>query len=171
LKNRTTGQGEISRTFSGIGLTSGPKPATDGIEGISGKPRRFGNAAFQITQPSAIWEAEVSGSGSVREDHPAMVHFTCDHCGKGLHPGEEQHFVVKIEAYAAEDPRAITEADLEEDHLEAVSEMLRDMEDCGIEIDAPNKQFRYDLCHDCHKRFVQDPLGKDNAHKLFFSKN
>ena len=100
-----------------------------------------------------------------------MLHFTCDHCGKGLRPGEEQRFVVKIEAYAAEDPRALTEADLDEDHLEAVSEMLRDMEDCDVDIDEPNKQFRYDLCPECHKRFIQDPLGKESTHKLFFSKN
>ena len=100
-----------------------------------------------------------------------MLHFTCDHCGKGLGPGEEQRFVVKIEAYAAEDPRELTEADLDEDHLEAVSEMLRDMEDCSLDIDEPNKQFRYDLCHDCHKRFIQDPLGKESTHKLYFSKN
>ena len=100
-----------------------------------------------------------------------MVHFTCDHCGKELRPGEEHRFVVKIEAYAAEDPSAITEADLEEDHMEAVSELLHDMEECGIDLDEPNKQFRYDLCQECHKRFIQDPLGKENAHKLFFSKN
>ena len=68
-------------------------------------------------------------------------------------------------------PRAITEADLEEDHMEAVSALLRDMEDCDTDIDEPHKQLRFDLCHECHKRFIQDPLGKDNAHKLFFSKN
>ena len=55
--------------------------------------------------------------------------------------------------------------------MEAVSELLRDMEDGGAEIDEINRQFRYDLCHECHKRFIHDPLGKDNAHKLFFSKN
>ena len=99
-----------------------------------------------------------------------MLHFTCDHCGKQLRPSDEQRFVVKIEAFAA-DPLGITEADLEEDHLEAVSELLRDMEDCGPDLEEPNKQFRYDLCHECHKRFIQDPLGKENTHKMFFSKN
>ena len=99
-----------------------------------------------------------------------MLHFTCDHCGKDLRQGHER-FVIKIEAYAAEDPRAITEADLDEDHMEAVSQLLRDMEDTDAALDEPNKQFRYDLCPGCHERFVQDPLGKETAHKLFFSKN
>jgi hypothetical protein len=100
-----------------------------------------------------------------------MLHFTCDHCGKDLRPGEEQRFVIKIEAYAAEDPCVITEADLEEDHMEAVSDLIRDMEDSGTDIVEPNKKFRYDLCADCHKRFLQDPLGKETTHKLFFSQN
>jgi hypothetical protein len=100
-----------------------------------------------------------------------MMHFTCDHCGKDLGPQGEPRFVVKIEAHAAEDPREITEADLEDDHLQAVSELLRASEECGSEVDDACKQFRYDLCHDCHKRFVQDPLGKEGQHKLFFSKN
>ncbi len=100
-----------------------------------------------------------------------MLHFTCDHCGKDLRPGDEQRFVIKIEACAAEDPRVLTEADLDEDHMEAVSELLRDTEDCATEMDQPHQHFRYDLCHECHKRFVQDPLGKEASHKLFFSKN
>jgi hypothetical protein len=100
-----------------------------------------------------------------------MLNFTCDHCGKELRSGEEQRYVVKIEAYAAEDPRAITEADLEEDHMEAVSALLREIEDCGADVDEPHKQIRYDLCNECHKRFIDDPLGKDNSQKLFFSKN
>ena len=100
-----------------------------------------------------------------------MVHFTCDHCGKGLGPGDEQRYVVRIEAYPAGDPGDITDADLEEDHLEAVSELLRDLEDCDVEVDQTTQQFRYDLCPECHKRFVQDPLGKEGSHKLFFSKN
>ena len=100
-----------------------------------------------------------------------MLNFTCDHCGRELRPGEEQRYVVKIEAYAAEDPCAITEADLEEDHMEAVSALLSEIEDVGADIDEPHKQIRYDLCHECHKRFIHDPLGKDNSQKLFFSKN
>ncbi len=100
-----------------------------------------------------------------------MLQFTCDHCGKELRPGEERRFVVKIEAFAAEDPGEITEADLDGDHLEEVSQLLRDMEDEDIPLEEPNKKFRYDLCPECHRRFVRDPLGKESTHKLFFSKN
>ena len=59
-----------------------------------------------------------------------MLHVTCDLCGKKLHPGEDPHFVVKVEVFAAHDPAGLTEDDLDEDHMEAFSEMLRELEEC-----------------------------------------
>ena len=101
-----------------------------------------------------------------------MMHFSCDLCGKSLQPGDDLRYVVKIEAYAAQDPTELTEEDLDQDHMEAVSELLREMED-GIDdgLDDVAKNFRFDLCPDCLERFARDPLGKENMHKLFFSKN
>lgn len=101
-----------------------------------------------------------------------MVHFTCDLCGKELRPGEESRYVVKIEAFAARDPAEITDADLDDDHMEEVSQLLRDMDE-EAELDTPqaNRHFRYDLCQDCHQKFARDPLGKEHVQKLHFSKN
>ena len=102
-----------------------------------------------------------------------MLHVTCDLCGKELRPGDDHH-VVKIEIFAAQDPAEITEADLDDDHMEAVSELLREMED-GLEdpdvAEPPHRHFRYDLCPGCRKRFVRDPLGKEAAQKFDFSEN
>ena len=86
---------------------------------------------------------------------------------------ETQHFVVKIEAFAAQDPAELTEADLEDDHLEAVSQLLQESEEneCNAELTEPYKNFRYDLCPECHKKFVRDPLAKDKEQKFDFSKN
>jgi hypothetical protein len=102
-----------------------------------------------------------------------MLHVTCDLCGKDIQPGDDHRYVVKIEAYAADDPAEITEADLDQDHMEAVCQLLRDMEDnlAQVEIAEPYKNFRYDLCSECHKKFLRDPLGKENAQKFDFSKN
>lgn len=104
-----------------------------------------------------------------------MVHITCDVCGKQLTSGHDDHrYVVKVEVYAAQDPATLTEADLDEDHLEAVSQLLRD-EEHGLadpEMAAPQyKNFRYDLCPECHKKFLRDPLGRDTAQKFDFSEN
>ncbi len=103
-----------------------------------------------------------------------MVHVTCDLCGKELLQGDDSRYVVKIEIFAAHDPAEITEADLDEDHMEAVGQLLREMEDTladdgGIEPCVHN--FRYDLCSECRTRFVRDPLGKDAAQKFDFSEN
>lgn len=102
-----------------------------------------------------------------------MLHITCDLCGKELLPGDDHHFVVKIEVFAAQDPTEITEADLDEDHMEAVSELLQEMEDNPTEAElAPAfKKFRYDLCPVCHKKFLRDPLAKETAQKFDFSEN
>jgi hypothetical protein len=102
-----------------------------------------------------------------------MLHITCDGCGKELTQGEDQRYVVKMEVFAAQHA-ALTEADLDEDHLEAVSQLLRAAEDnlTDPELEAPQyKGFRYDLCPECHKKFVRDPLGKEAAQKFDFSEN
>ncbi len=102
-----------------------------------------------------------------------MMHFTCDLCGKELLPGDDPRFVVKIEAFAAHDPGEITEEDLDLDHMEAVSQLLQDLEDSGAgpDLAEAHNKFRYDLCLDCHKKFVHDPLSKESMHKFDFSKN
>jgi hypothetical protein len=107
------------------------------------------------------------------EECQSMMYFACDLCGKTLVPGEDSRYVVKIEACAAPDPIELTEEDLAEDHMEAVSQLLREMEDGADDVDgdSSSKNFRFDLCPECHKRFVRDPLGKDHSHKLYFSKN
>ncbi len=101
-----------------------------------------------------------------------MLHVTCDGCGKDLRPGEDHH-VVKIEVFAARDPAELTEADLDEDHMEAVGELLRQMEEMDepIDVEPASCQRRFDLCSDCRKRFLRDPLGRENAQKFQFSKN
>src|SRR3954469_20522141 len=101
-----------------------------------------------------------------------MLHITCDLCGKELQASAD-HYVVKIEVFAAHDPAGLTEADLDEDHMEAVSEMLRDLEDADPEeLEPTSRQMRYDLCPACRKKYLEAPLAKDAAgSKLHFSEN
>lgn len=100
-----------------------------------------------------------------------MVHFTCDLCGKDLTASSDPRYVVKIAAYAGFDPTEITEDDLDEDHMEAVSKLLRRDEGHGTQdLDPPLfKGFRFDLCPSCHLKFVKDPLGKDLSRAFDFS--
>jgi hypothetical protein len=78
-----------------------------------------------------------------------------------------------MEVFAAHDPGGLTEADLDEDHLQEVGQMLQDIEDGLAEAPEPApvcKSLRFDLCPACHGRFLRDPLRKE-AQQLHFSKN
>jgi len=99
-----------------------------------------------------------------------MLHFTCDQCGKELRH-DHDHYVVKIEVFAAHDPAEITEDDLDQDHMEAVSELLQELEEGDCEIEPATKHFRYDLCDNCRTKYLRDPLNKDAAQKFDFSEN
>jgi hypothetical protein len=103
-----------------------------------------------------------------------MVHFTCDLCGKDLTASGDQRYVVKIEAFAGFDPNEIKEEDLDQDHMEAVSQILQGADDGpGVEdLAVPvRKGFRFDLCPACHVKFLKDPLGKEFLRSFDFSKN
>ncbi|WP_165249781.1 hypothetical protein [Paludisphaera soli] len=104
-----------------------------------------------------------------------MVHFTCDLCGKDMTSSGEDRFVVKMEAFPGFDPNEIKEEDLDDDPMEAVSELLERDEDFAHREqadDACRRQgFRFDLCPSCHRKFLRNPLGKSNASVLNFSKN
>jgi len=102
-----------------------------------------------------------------------MVHFTCDLCGKELTATGEPRYVVKIEAYPGFDPNQITEDDLDDDHMEAVSQLLRRDEGLSAEeLEAQDRKgFKFDLCPGCHEKFVKDPLGREALRTFDFSKN
>ena len=101
-----------------------------------------------------------------------MLHVTCDLCGKEMRQGDDHRYVVKVEVFAAHDPAEITEADLDEDHMEAVSQLLREMENGDAdEVDPAQQNFRYDLCAECRVKFARDPLGREAAKKFDFSEN
>ena len=99
-----------------------------------------------------------------------MLHFTCDGCGK---PVDEERFVARIEVYPAFDPDQITEADLDADHLAEMSQMLDDLDLSEDDLDSEcgTRQLRLDLCSECRKRFLADPLGREGKRRLNFSEN
>ena len=102
-----------------------------------------------------------------------MLHYSCDLCGKELLVEEDLRYVAKIEVFAAYDPLEITEEDLEEDHMEEISQLIKqmdDMDDQELE-DQVYKSFRFDLCPECHKKFLKDPLSREAARSIDFSKN
>ena len=105
-----------------------------------------------------------------------MLHITCDLCRRELRAGQD-YYVVKIEVFPQHDPAQLTEADLEEDHMEAVSQLLRELEDdeAAEALQPVRHHLRYDLCPECRQRYLDNPLNKDPnkeaVQKFDFSEN
>lgn len=96
------------------------------------------------------------------------MHYSCDLCGKDMAEGAEERYVLNMEVAAAHDPTALTEDDLDADHLEELGQLIE--EDVDLEPTPRRSAFRYDLCGGCHAKFLADPLGRE-AMKFEFSAN
>lgn len=111
--------------------------------------------------------------GNAEKGPNRMMHFTCDQCGKGMRAAGDARYEIKIQIQSAHDPSALTEGDLDEDHMETLSELLSEME-AGLEShDLPpaRQELRFDLCPECHDKYVRDPLGREQSQNLRFSQN
>ena len=89
-----------------------------------------------------------------------MIHYTCDGCGRAL-PAKSLRYIAKMDVFAAYDTLEITREELEKDISYEIRRVLegcgdRDPEELLREVYA---NFRFDLCPDCHRRFLKDPLG------------
>lgn len=102
-----------------------------------------------------------------------MIHFTCDVCGKEMHASDKDRFVLRIELRPAKDGFELTEADIDDDNLQKVSEILKEKEkSCHEDFDdsAP-VQNRYDLCPSCRDKFLKNPFSCQAAPNFNFSEN
>ncbi|HEY4759749.1 MAG TPA: hypothetical protein VIH42_04140 [Thermoguttaceae bacterium] len=102
-----------------------------------------------------------------------MIRYSCDLCKRDLDTEEDLRYVVKIEVYAAYNPTAVSEDEDDRDHLQEIQDILEHLEDVvdsqiGEEV---YQQLRFDLCPECRKKFLQNPLGRETAKAFGFSSN
>lgn len=98
-----------------------------------------------------------------------MLHFSCDLCGCSL---DYRRYVIQLEAYPAFDPDELEPADLDVDHLQSIAAELELQQPTTDELDdGSTRQFRFDMCPDCYRKFLKDPLGRETLRRLKFSKN
>ena len=102
-----------------------------------------------------------------------MIRYSCDLCKRELDPQDDLRYVVKVEVYAAFGPGGVNGDDEDRDHLEEIQDILERMEDApGNEIgDEVYQQLRFDLCPECRKKFIHNPLGRETAKAFGFSAN
>lgn len=101
-----------------------------------------------------------------------MIHYTCDLCKRPLDPQHDLRYVVKMEVYASLDPQE-DGIDDDHDHLQEIQDILERMEDAEDERigDDVYQQMRFDLCSECRKRFLRNPLGSVAPTQFDFSEN
>ncbi len=98
-----------------------------------------------------------------------MIHYSCDKCGKVIQAEEELRYVVKIEVYPADCVEEENEEfdDIRDDLAEFNLEDERELEDSDDE-DMEYRTLRFDLCSECHKSYVRDPLFAKSYRSRFF---
>ena len=102
-----------------------------------------------------------------------MIRYSCDLCKRELDPQDDLRYVVKVEVYAAFDPAAVDNDDEDRDHLEEIQDILERLEDVASDEigDDVYQQLRFDLCPECRKKFLKNPLGRKTAKAFRFSSN
>jgi len=101
-----------------------------------------------------------------------MIHYSCDLCGRVLDPEEDLRYVVKMEICAAFDPVSVEEED-DRDHLQEIQNLLEHLEDAENDQISGDvyQQLRFDLCPECRRKYIKNPLGRETAKMLDFSEN
>ena len=101
---------------------------------------------------------------------PLMHGLICDRCSANLLVDSDVRYLVKIEVYAAYDPLELSAGDMERDIEGEMAALLASMKTMGPK-ELENqvyRRFTFDLCPQCQKTFLADPLGRgvgDDAEK------
>lgn len=102
-----------------------------------------------------------------------MIHFTCDRCKRVIDSEQEMRYVVRMEIEAVMDPIHETDPTDDRDHLLEIDEILERVDasnSAEIDDDIYHKR-RYDLCPQCCKKFLANPLTREKKATLGFSHN
>ncbi len=103
-----------------------------------------------------------------------MIHYSCDLCKRLIDAEDDLRYVVKMEVYAALDPAVESDPGSDDhDHLQEMQDILQRMDETGSDSVGEDvyQQLRFDLCPECRKKFVKNPLGREFAKQFDFSKN
>ena len=93
-----------------------------------------------------------------------MLHFICDMCGKGVLVESDVRYEVTIKVKSAYDVMEITNDELKRDLKKEMNELLdkiKDKDPQEIE-DEVYKVFKFDLCRECQRKFIKNPLVKQS---------
>lgn len=90
-----------------------------------------------------------------------MDGLVCDGCGATLLLDSDVRYVLRIEGFAAYDPLELTRDDLKRDFRAEMRALLESLSRLSAEEaqDQVYRSFRFDLCPECWRRYLGDPIG------------
>ena len=101
-----------------------------------------------------------------------MIHFSCDRCQRVISE-DELRFTVAIEIQVAIEDEPFDGEELPAEEMEVLHEVLDELNEEERE---EVNQFAYqrqqhDLCLECQREYIANPLGCEQATRVGFSKN
>jgi hypothetical protein len=101
-----------------------------------------------------------------------MIHYSCDRCKRDIDATADLRYTVTIEIEAALDGPEHELVD-DPDHLDDLQDMLESADDlCSAVFDDDVYQRKqFDLCKDCFRQYIKNPLARESNASLGFSKN
>jgi hypothetical protein len=99
-----------------------------------------------------------------------MIHYSCDRCRRAIDVKEEVRYVVKVDVSPAMEPLVADESDDDRDYLAEIQDILERVDD--VDGDGSGyHQGTYDLCPECYRKYILNPMGNDALAQLGFSAN
>jgi hypothetical protein len=86
----------------------------------------------------------------------------CDRCGRELHPGSGDFFIVRIDAVADPTPPSFTWEDFHRDASAEIEALLSQMRDLSEQeaLDQVYRRLVIWLCNACFGQWIEDPAGR-----------
>ena len=100
-----------------------------------------------------------------------MITFICDRCQRKIDSKQELRFMVSVEVQAAMDYDSDDRPDGE--YLDELQELLESLDtaDCAEITSQAYQKKNYDLCEQCSKEYLRNPLAIEQASSLGCSDN
>ena len=102
-----------------------------------------------------------------------MIHYSCDRCSRPLDPQDDVRYCVQLETRAVMDSVGLHDEDSDRDHLLEIHEILERADDLENELIGEEiyQRLKFDLCSDCFRKFMSNPVGSRPTKQMDFSSN
>jgi hypothetical protein len=102
-----------------------------------------------------------------------MIHHSCDRCKRMIDADLDLRYSVHMEIKAVFGAGESDAADDDSDNLLELHEILERMDD--LSSDSMGQELyqkkRFDLCPECYRQFIRNPVGRDSSVSFGFSSN